>query len=53
VLALNNSALFLGISAGSLLGGEVMALSGFSGDAATGALIAAAALILVVARRQR
>jgi predicted MFS family arabinose efflux permease len=53
VLALNNSALFLGISAGSLLGGEVMGLSGFSSDAATGAIIAAAALIFVVARRQR
>jgi predicted MFS family arabinose efflux permease len=53
VLALNNSALFLGISAGSLLGGEVMALSGFSADAATGALIAAAALVLIVARRER
>jgi predicted MFS family arabinose efflux permease len=53
VLALNNSALFLGISAGSLLGGEIMATFGFSGDAATGALIAAAALVLVVTRRER
>ncbi len=53
VLALNNSALFLGISAGSLLGGETMALFGFSGDAATGALIAAAALVFVVVSRER
>jgi predicted MFS family arabinose efflux permease len=53
VLALNNSALFLGISVGSLLGGQAMALSGFSGDAATGALIATAALVFVVARRER
>ena len=53
VLALNNSALFLGISVGSLFGGEAMALSGFSGDAATGALIAAAALVFVVAKRER
>jgi predicted MFS family arabinose efflux permease len=53
VLALNNSALFLGISVGSLLGGQAMALSGFSGDALTGALIATAALVFVVAGRKR
>jgi predicted MFS family arabinose efflux permease len=51
VLALNNSALFLGISVGSLLGGEAIALSGFSGNAVTSALIAAAALLLVLRER--
>jgi MFS transporter, DHA1 family, putative efflux transporter len=47
MLALNNSALFLGISAGSLIGGEAMAWSGFSADAAIGAAIAGGGLILV------
>lgn len=39
-LAMNNSALFLGISIGSLLGGEALALSGFSADALGGAVVA-------------
>jgi predicted MFS family arabinose efflux permease len=47
VLALNNSALFLGISIGSLIGGEAMAQAGFRVDAATGASIACIALMLV------
>lgn len=49
LLALNNSALFLGISIGSLTGGEAMARSGFGADAAMGAAIACAALLLVAA----
>ena len=47
MLALNNSALFLGISVGSVVGGEAMARAGFSADAAIGALIACIALTLV------
>jgi predicted MFS family arabinose efflux permease len=47
LLALNNSALFLGISVGSVVGGEAMARAGFSADAAIGALIACVALTLV------
>jgi predicted MFS family arabinose efflux permease len=48
ILALNNSALFLGISIGSLVGGEAMALAGFGADAAIGAAIACVALIVVL-----
>lgn len=53
VLALNNSALFVGISAGSLLGGEAVAVSGFGADAGLGALIATAGLIFVAVKRER
>jgi predicted MFS family arabinose efflux permease len=47
MLALNNSALFVGISIGSLLGGEAMAWAGFGADAALGAVIACCAGIFV------
>jgi len=47
ILAMNNSALFLGISFGSLVGGEAIARAGFSADAAIGAVIACAALVLI------
>lgn len=47
VLALNNSALFLGISTGSLIGGEAMAWSGFGANAAIGAAIACTGFIFV------
>jgi predicted MFS family arabinose efflux permease len=47
ILAMNNSALFLGISLGSLLGGQAMARAGFSADAAMGAVIACLALLVV------
>ena len=50
ILALNNSALFLGISIGSVIGGEAMARAGFSAAAAIGAVIACGALILVATR---
>ncbi|HEY0182967.1 MAG TPA: MFS transporter [Rhodopila sp.] len=50
ILALNNSALFLGISLGSLIGGKAMGWAGFQADAGIGAAIALAALILVAAR---
>jgi predicted MFS family arabinose efflux permease len=49
VLAMNNSALFLGISLGSLTGGETLAWAGFGADAALGAVIACAALTLLAA----
>jgi predicted MFS family arabinose efflux permease len=52
VLALNNSALFLGISLGSLIGGEAVEHSGFAADAAIGAGIACAALAVVAAWQQ-
>jgi predicted MFS family arabinose efflux permease len=52
MLALNNSALFLGISIGSLTGGEAMARAGFGADAAIGAAIACIALILVATRER-
>lgn len=39
VLAWNNSALFLGISLGSLIGGETVARAGFSTDAGVSALL--------------
>ena len=52
VLALNNSGLFTGISAGSLIGGEAIARAGFGADAAIAALIACAGLI-VIARGDR
>jgi predicted MFS family arabinose efflux permease len=49
VLAWNNSALFLGISLGALVGGQAMARSGFALTTALGATIAftAAAIILL------
>jgi predicted MFS family arabinose efflux permease len=47
ILALNNSALFLGISIGSLVGGEAMTWAGFGADAAIGAVIACTALVFV------
>jgi predicted MFS family arabinose efflux permease len=47
MLAMNNSALFLGISFGSLIGGEAMTWVGFRANAAIGAAIACTALILV------
>jgi DHA1 family purine base/nucleoside efflux pump-like MFS transporter len=47
LLALNNSALFLGISIGSLIGGQAMAAADFGLDAAMGAVIAGIALIVV------
>lgn len=47
VLALNNSCLFLGISLGSLIGGEAMARSGFAADVLAGAVIACGALLLL------
>jgi predicted MFS family arabinose efflux permease len=50
ILALNNSALFLGISIGSVIGGEAMAWAGFSATAAIGVVIACGALILVATR---
>lgn len=55
MLAFNNSSLFLGISLGSLIGGEAIALAGFGADAAIGAVIACTALIFVAAgdRSQR
>ena len=46
-LALNNSALFLGISLGSLIGGEAMAWSGFAADAGICAVIAGLALVSI------
>jgi MFS transporter, DHA1 family, putative efflux transporter len=49
ILAMNNSALFLGISLGSLLGGQAMARSGFGADATMGAAIAGVALMVVAA----
>ena len=47
MMALNNSALFLGISLGSLIGGEAMALSGFNANARVCAGIAVLALIAI------
>jgi predicted MFS family arabinose efflux permease len=47
ILAMNNSSLFLGISLGSLIGGEAMAWAGFGTDAAIGAAIACAALAVI------
>ena len=46
-LALNNSALFLGISLGSLIGGEAMAWFGFAADAGICAVIACLALVSI------
>lgn len=51
MLALNNSALFLGISLGSLIGGEVMAQAGFRSNAGACALIACLALVSIGAGR--
>jgi DHA1 family inner membrane transport protein len=50
VLALNNSALFLGISLGSLIGGEAVERSGFAADTAIGAGVACLALAAVLIR---
>lgn len=47
LLALNNSALFLGISIGSVVGGAVITRAGFRADAAMGVVLAALALIVV------
>ena len=46
VLAWNNSALFLGISLGSLIGGQAVAFAGFAGATAVEAAIAGAAGLL-------
>jgi predicted MFS family arabinose efflux permease len=46
VLAWNNSALFLGISIGSLIGGQAVAVAGFAGATAVGAAIAGTAGLL-------
>jgi predicted MFS family arabinose efflux permease len=46
VLAWNNSALFLGISLGSIVGGEVIALGSFGADLITSAGIALAGCII-------
>lgn len=51
ILALNNSALFLGISGGSLIGGEAMTFAGFGLDAGIGAGIAGVGLVVVVVTR--
>jgi predicted MFS family arabinose efflux permease len=53
MLAMNNSALFLGISIGSLTGGEALAWAGFGANAGLGAVIACAALSLVAAGDRR
>ena len=47
MMALNNSALFLGISLGSVIGGEAMGLSGFNANAWVCATIACLALIAI------
>lgn len=49
VLAWNNSALFLGISLGSLLGGQVVARVGFAGDVLACGAVAFAAWLVVAA----
>jgi predicted MFS family arabinose efflux permease len=46
VLALNNSALFFGISLGSLIGGEVIVRAGFAANTATSAVITSGALAI-------
>jgi predicted MFS family arabinose efflux permease len=46
VLAWNNSALFLGIALGSLLGGQAMALAGFATDLVLSAGVAMAAWLI-------
>jgi predicted MFS family arabinose efflux permease len=46
VLALNNSALFLGISLGSLIGGEVVVRAGFAANTAISAVITSGALAI-------
>jgi DHA1 family purine base/nucleoside efflux pump-like MFS transporter len=48
VLAWNNSALFLGISLGALIGGQAMTRAGFALTTELGAAIAGAAAVLVV-----
>jgi predicted MFS family arabinose efflux permease len=53
ILAMNNSALFLGISFGSLVGGEAIARAGFGADAAIGAAIACVALLVVASIGRR
>lgn len=51
MMALNNSALFLGISLGSLIGGEAMALAGFNANAWISAVIACLALVSIGASK--
>ena len=53
MLAMNNSALFLGISIGSLTGGEALVWAGFRANAALSAVIACAALSFVAAGDRR
>lgn len=53
ILALNNSALFLGISLGSLIGGQAMVWSGFAGNAALATAIASFAWIFVAKKIYR
>lgn len=53
LLALNNSALFLGITLGSLLGGEAMTRSGFRGDAFLCTCIAFIAVVFVATTGRR
>ena len=52
MLAMNNSALFLGISLGSLIGGEAITRSGFQADAGVAAIIACGSLITIAATRR-
>ena len=47
MMAWNNSALFFGISLGSLLGGQAVALAGFQGDLIFAAAVALAGFIVV------
>ena len=51
-LAWNNSALFLGITLGALVGGQAMTLAGFGATTALVAQIAAAAFLVVVFTRE-
>jgi len=53
ILALNNSALFLGISLGSLIGGQAMVWSGFAGNAALATAIASFAWIFIAKKIYR
>src|SRR5438270_12649269 len=53
ILAWNNSALFLGISLGSLIGGQAVALGGFDTDLIIAAAIAIVGWITNQDRRQR
>jgi predicted MFS family arabinose efflux permease len=53
ILAWNNSALFLGISIGSLIGGQAVALGGFDIDLTIAAAIALAGSFSTLDRRRR